>query len=127
LAEARRDRLARLSDRIAPGPLADRLARRGERLSDLGRRLDACFRDGTAARRSTLDALERIRVSLGYEATLERGFAVVRGDGQVVTTRAAAAAASGLEIQFRDGRLRLGGTAPKPAPRARKPEQGSLF
>ena len=75
-----------------------------------------------------LAALERLRQSLGYVETLKRGFAVVRGDTEVVTSRAAAERAAVLEIEFADGKLTVGG---KPARRGRKdsdpPEQGSLF
>ena len=76
-------------------------------------------------RRGQLDALDRMRQSLGYEATLARGYAVVRGDGAVVTGVKAAEAASVLEIQFADGRMVVGGRPKKP--KAAKPEQGSLF
>jgi len=47
--------------------------------------------------------------------------------GQIVTTKAAARTAPGLEIEFADGRLAVGGgktAAKKVQP---KPEQGSLF
>ncbi len=46
-----------------------------------------------------------MRQTLGYTETLKRGYAVVRGDGAVVTTTTAAAKASALEIEFADGRL----------------------
>lgn len=90
--------------------------------------------------RERIEALERLRQSLGYEETLKRGYAVVWGDGSVVTNKAAAAAAARLEIQFHDGRLIPGGAAsPKPNPNPKsgaKPaaksapdpkDQGSLF
>jgi exodeoxyribonuclease VII large subunit len=51
---------------------------------------------------------------------------VVRGDGHVVTSKAAAEAASTLELQFADGRLSLGKSAPK-KPKSGAAEQGSLF
>ncbi len=54
-----------------------------------------------------LDGLERLRQTLGYAATLKRGYAVVRGNGTVVTTKAEAKASSALEIEFTDGKLRL--------------------
>ena len=76
-----------------------------------------------------LDALERLRATLGYEATLARGFAVVRGDGAVITDKTAAARATELEIQFADGRVKVGArSAPRKA-RSRDvpPEQGSLL
>jgi len=73
-----------------------------------------------------VQSLERLRLSLGYEETLKRGYAVVRGDGNVVTGKAAAEAATALEIQFHDGRVKLGG---KPARKSKSGggDQGSLF
>jgi exodeoxyribonuclease VII large subunit len=70
--------------------------------------------------------LDRMRQTLGYEATLARGYAVVRGDGAVVTGVKAAENATALEIQFADGRMVVGGKAKKPTPKA-PPEQGSLL
>ncbi len=61
----------------------------------------------------------------GYVETLKRGYAVVRGDGQVVTSAAAAPAARELEIEFHDGRLPL---APRRKAKDDPPAgQGSLF
>jgi exodeoxyribonuclease VII large subunit len=73
-----------------------------------------------------LDALERMRLTLGYSQTLKRGYAVVRGDGHVVTSKAAAEKALGLEIEFADGKLVLGARSAKKA-KAGGPEQASLF
>ena len=54
-----------------------------------------------------------------------RGYAVLRGDGAVVTTKAAAEAATSLEVEFQDGRLGLSG---RPRKGKAGPEgQGSLF
>ncbi|WP_428515642.1 exodeoxyribonuclease VII large subunit [Roseovarius sp.] len=107
-----------------------------KRLSDVGARQISSWRDRLASQ-------DRLRETLGYKATLERGYAVVRGDGALVTTKDAAQAAGALEIEFADGRLAVGGgdaaatpsraterePAAKPAPKAKKtpPEQGSLF
>ena len=84
-----------------------------------------------------LAALDRLRTTLGYEATLTRGFAVVRAEGAVVTEAGAASAADRLEIQFKDGRVgvSVSGEAPNPAPKPAKKsaktkpsdDQGSLF
>jgi exodeoxyribonuclease VII large subunit len=60
---------------------------------------------------------------------------VVRGDGELVTTRDRAAEAASLEIEFADGTLSLGDGADtprkpaKPAPKPKDPpkEQGNLF
>ncbi|MFP4328225.1 MAG: exodeoxyribonuclease VII large subunit, partial [Paracoccaceae bacterium] len=81
----------------------------------------------TAFWRDRLDALERLRETLGYEATLQRGFAVVRGDGNVVTRKAGAQAARMLEIEFADGRLMVGGKPRKAGGPDAPPDQGSLF
>ena len=94
----------------------------------LSRRFEAVLSAGPQAARQRLEAQGRMLETLSYKGTLERGYAVVRGEGGVVTTKAAAQEAMGLEIEFSDGRLKLGGGR---APKARKPEtgpdQGSLF
>jgi exodeoxyribonuclease VII large subunit len=74
-----------------------------------------------------LAALDRTRASLGPAETLKRGFAIVRGDGAVVTTRTGAEAAQALEIEFHDGRLALGGKARKATGGKPPPGQGTLF
>jgi exodeoxyribonuclease VII large subunit len=76
--------------------------------------------------------LARLLGTLSYKGTLARGYAVVRdGAGEVLTTAGRAQQAGALEIEFADGRVRLGGGG---APRGGKakggtppPEQGSLF
>jgi len=68
------------------------------RLSDLATRRES-------ERTAKLRSLDQLLQTLGYEATLNRGYAVVRGDGRVVTTRDEAAATKALEIQFADGRI----------------------
>lgn len=60
-------------------------------------------------RRRQIDAMGRTLGTLGYRETLARGFAVVRGDGDVVTSAEAAKKAAHLEIEFVDGRLPVKG------------------
>ena len=137
---------------LRPGILTARMQREREQLDDRSGRLDLALRRGadTTARRqrdalavigdrmsralarqserqtTKLAGLTRILSTLGYQATLDRGYAVVRGDGKVVTARAGAQAAKEIEIEFADGRMKLGGcTAAKVKPPAH--EQGSLF
>ncbi|MCP3969567.1 MAG: exodeoxyribonuclease VII large subunit [Rhodobacteraceae bacterium] len=146
--QGQRERLAGIAARLAPG--AERTIRdRARALSNAAARLRAANpgrdltrrRDGFEALSARLtisatsqvnswgrrlDALERLRQSLGYTETLRRGYAVVRGDGAVVTSKSRAEHAAALEIEFTDGRLRLGGKPvrkDKPPP----PKQGSLF
>ncbi|NDR56901.1 exodeoxyribonuclease VII large subunit [Aliiruegeria sabulilitoris] len=122
---ARQDLDARAA-RLSPAPLLRENTRRKERLAELSRRLQTASQTAVAGRRDRLSSLERILQSLNYEETLKRGYAVIRGDGAVVTTKAAAEQARNLEIQFADGRLNLGQTKTA-KPRKDKPEQGSLF
>ena len=145
LTDQARQRLDFMSERL-PLALRAATARKRLRLADLAlrpgvlrrilandlRRLGVAARVAPAFarlirdRRVAFDALDRMRLTLGYEATLARGYAVVRGDGAVVIGVKAAEAAASLEIQFADGRLVLGATPAKSAPKA-PPQQGSLF
>ena len=84
------------------------LARLGDGLEQAYSRLAAAAEGQAAAWRGRLAELERLRRTLGYEATLQRGFAVVRDGARVVTSKADAEEAYALEIQFADGRLELG-------------------
>jgi exodeoxyribonuclease VII large subunit len=117
---------------------ADRAGAKGRGdLTALGARLEAAPRRRLDDLARRLDQLDRTRKTLGHTETLKRGFAIVRGDGQVVTSAAAAGRASVLEAEFQDGRMVVGqgGTTaePAPAPVVRKPKpggdggQGSLF
>ncbi len=125
------DRAAALSQRLAPALArliveASRKVAIGQAdLAHLSARLEAAPQAQVMSLQQRLDALDRTRLTLGYHQTLKRGFAVVRGDGCVVTGKAGAEAAAMLEIEFHDGKLALG-------PRAKKPKggqvgQGSLF
>ncbi|WP_341366510.1 exodeoxyribonuclease VII large subunit [Yoonia sp. BS5-3] len=129
IAEDRR-RLQTLSDRLGPALqrrtrdaattlenagrglrrelLQARVDRQAERLDAILRRLSDRASRQQAERRARLAALERLRETLGYVETLKRGYAVVRGDGGVVTTKAAATKVARLEIEFADGRLPVG-------------------
>ena len=109
-------------------PIRD-LERRTERLNAVTSRLKTIAQTQQADRQRKLTALDRLRETLGYKETLKRGYAVVRGDGEVATSKAKAKAATSLEIEFADGRLTLGAN-PKPAPKKAKatpPEQGTLL
>jgi exodeoxyribonuclease VII large subunit len=134
--QQRRQALDGLSRRLQPAlarALRDHrreIADNREKLADRSRRLNAAWRAQADRRAERMRALERVLATLSYEETLNRGYAVVRGDGAVVTTAEAAGKAGSLEIQFRDGRLAVGagvrtGARPKSAPKP--PDQGSLF
>ena len=124
-------RLAERARRLQPRLLARELGRKSDGLNNLSGRFGVASRSQVEAFKNRLDALERIRQTLGYTETLKRGYAVVRGDGDVVSSTVTAAKAKALEIEFADGRLDLS-KAPartaKPRPVSKiPPEQGSLF
>ncbi|SEK80257.1 Exodeoxyribonuclease VII large subunit [Roseovarius nanhaiticus] len=125
-----RRRLDALAARFAARAPGEGVAARRAQMDRMNERLSAAGQrqiDGWAQR---IAALDRLRETLGYRETLKRGYAVVRSDGALVTTRKEAKAAGALEIEFADGRLGIGGAA-APAPRKKDkpdaPDQGSLF
>ena len=127
-----RQRLEMLAARLDPAlnRLTQDAARRQHdqrrAMAALIARLDAAPAARIAALRERLEARDRLRQTLGPRETLKRGYAIVRGDGQVITTRAQAETAMLLEIEFHDGRMTPAPRAPrkeKPAPSG----QGSLF
>jgi exodeoxyribonuclease VII large subunit len=130
----RRLRVERAAAQLRPSVLRNRGAQERDRLGEIGRRGDRAVSDGLARRRERLSTLERLHSTLGYEATLRRGYAVVHADEHVATSVTDAEAASRLEIEFADGKLAVAPTeraarpAPKRKPPAGKPsDQGSLF
>jgi exodeoxyribonuclease VII large subunit len=124
-----RRRLDALSTRM--GPALERcvsIDQRRQAVSAMAQRVADAGQQRVNAARNKIEAMDRLRLTLGYEATLSRGYAVVRGDGDVVTTKKAAGKAQELEIQFADGRIVVGGKAVPARKAAPKPtDQGSLF
>ncbi|MFQ6550039.1 exodeoxyribonuclease VII large subunit [Aestuariibius sp. 2305UL40-4] len=125
--EVARERLARRADGLRLRALEADLARQRERLDGVGRRLSEVGQRDLAERARRLEALDRVRETLGYKATLQRGYAVVRDGQTVVTGKAAAEAAQALELEFADGRVRIGGTPRRTKKRDETPEQGTLL
>ncbi|MEO0750140.1 MAG: exodeoxyribonuclease VII large subunit, partial [Pseudomonadota bacterium] len=130
-AEADRRRLKNATERLNLDAIKREMARKATEFDAVMARMAKAATRQVERWSDRLDSLERVRQTVGYEATLQRGYAVVRGDGDVVTSRAAAKKAAALEIQFADGRLDLGANTEK-TKRAKttpvkSPEQGSLF
>ncbi len=100
----RRHRLQRALIRLRPDTLA--LPARAERLAARGARLDRVEARLTRDKRAGVEALGRMLASLGPQAVLARGFAIVRnGSGTVLTRAADARRAPVLELEFADGRV----------------------
>ncbi|MFK7874224.1 MAG: exodeoxyribonuclease VII large subunit [Paracoccaceae bacterium] len=129
LIDRRREALTALQKRLRPQTLARDHARMRRDLAAKTARLSMVGQTQISTLRAGLNGLERLRQTLGYEATLQRGYAVVRGDGDVVTDTKAARQSTSLEIQFADGRVTLGSAAkpPKRKQKTKSDDQGSLF
>ena len=129
---SKRDRFETRARGFRPAALDQDRARKADAFTKLVARLSEAGQRQTRGWRQRIDGLDRLRETLSYKATLARGYAVVRGDGHVVTGKAKAKKASGLEIEFADGKLSVvAGDAPKVAKKSAKkdvpPEQGSLL
>ncbi|MFT4961994.1 MAG: exodeoxyribonuclease VII large subunit [Paracoccaceae bacterium] len=123
-----RDRLDRRAALLTADRLTERLDRRREALDGFSRRLSSAGRGQIDRLRQQLEARDRLRETLSYKATLERGYAVVWADGAVVTRKSVAAKSAALEIEFADGRLSVGGkSARKASGKSGASDQGSLF
>jgi exodeoxyribonuclease VII large subunit len=106
-ATQKRTRLVRASAGLRPQSLANQVTQKKEVLDRLFKNLNTNAKTSVDRLRGQLDGLERIRQTLGYEATLKRGYAVVRDQaGQVVMTADAAKSADALEIEFQDGKVK---------------------
>lgn len=136
LVDGDRRKLSATSARLNLSTLDRDIRQKHESFQSLSKRFTDVANRQNADRRAKMDGLNRLRETLGYKATLGRGYAVVRGENGVLTTKKAAAKAGGLEIEFADGRLVVGeGTGAKPARKPAKPtkapndpsDQGSLF
>ncbi len=131
---AERLRLETLSGRLTPALSrvvslnGERVKRQREALTVLAPRLNSAMAQGLKSKGDRVEALERVRRSVGYVETLKRGYAVVRDGEAIVTSATQAGSAAALELEFRDGRVRIGDQSKKPAQKSTKPpEQGTLL
>ena len=103
----KRTRLMQASAGLRPQALSTQVTQKKDVLDRLFKNLNTNAKTSMDRLRGQLDGLERIRQTLGYEATLKRGYAVVRDQaGQVVMTADAAKGAAALEIEFQDGKIK---------------------
>ena len=118
MVERKRTELAAHAGALRPSVLTTRIGTENRRLEERALRLTPGVTRVVARAGERLQALDRLLSTLGYEATLSRGYAVVRKDDAVITS--AKQADGALEIEFNDGRVTVaaGGEGPK---------QGSLF
>ena len=123
----RRNAFEAISVRLSSRPISADLGAKQRTLADLTRRLTEAQSRRIDEVKTKLEGLDRLRETLGHRATLARGYAIVHGDDKVVTNTAAAAAATAIEIEFADGRFKLGSAPTRKRSAKKPPEQGSLF
>ena len=88
--------------------LQNKLIDRAKEMNRFVKSIEANIRLIIQRNQSALDGLERIRKTLGYEATLRRGYTVVRNkDGKLITRLKEADVNKELEIEFYDGKTSL--------------------
>ncbi|WP_209833445.1 exodeoxyribonuclease VII large subunit [Ruegeria sp. HKCCE3926] len=129
LISTRQESLRNLSSRLSLRPIQREIDQQRQNLDRLRDRMHTAQTTRLDRLKQQLEATDRLRETLSYKATLDRGYAVVRAEGNVITTKAQATKQTALEIEFADGVLSTGPGAKSPSkkPRPDTPDQGSLF
>ena len=104
----KRSLLLQTSAGLRPQVLKLKLIERTELINRFVKNIKSNMKIKIQHHQSALEGLERIRQTLGYEATLRRGYTVVRDqDGKLVTSVKKAEIKKVLEIEFQDGKTSL--------------------
>ncbi len=132
LVAARQEAVRNLSSRLSLRPIQREIETQRNNVARLAERLTSAQTARLDRMRQNLEATDRLRETLSYKATLERGYAVVRAEGHVLTTKEQAGQHSEFEIEFADGTLNTSQANPsrppqKKTPAKDTPDQGSLF
>jgi len=103
--EQRRANLGMVAQGLRKSLLDSRLVQHGERIKRAALSLDRDFQRLCRDAGTRLEHLAQLLKSYSYEGVLERGYAVVRSAGQVMTRAAGTTPGQGIEVQFADGRI----------------------
>lgn len=130
LTQKARLKLSRLQ--LSPAMLKSEIRANRQRLRDAAIRARPALMRLIEKRTAALNSEAKLLETLSYHATLNRGYAIVRGnDGQLIRSAAIASGTEQFKVSFADGDVAaapLDGAAPKPKAPPRKPgQQGSLF
>jgi exodeoxyribonuclease VII large subunit len=125
-------RFARVSSRLRPGPIMQRIAIGGERCEALNARAVQALRHGITARRRNFEGCSKLLGSLSYQSVLQRGFAIVRdSDGRTLRSVEGVYPGDRLEVELQDGRIdaetrsvRTSDKKPTPAATEATPQPG---
>ena len=117
-------------DRLRPDALRRDISRKSHDFAEISTRLSKAATVQIERWERRLEGLERVRQTLGYQESLKRGYAVVRAGETLITTKSDAVKAPALEIEFKDGRVHLGGASQRRSikkPTNTPPDQGQLL
>jgi exodeoxyribonuclease VII large subunit len=103
--DLRKQTLNSFFSRIEGLSLKRDIKREHKNLKDLSVRLKKSYEINIKNFEIRLQSIDRLRETLGYRQTLDRGYAVIRSGDSVITDKAKALHLSDLSIEFRDGDL----------------------
>lgn len=146
-AATKRIGFTRTASRLRPEPLAAETRRARQRLTETAGRARLALNRILSQKRNQFAAEEKLLETLSYQATLKRGYAIVRDpDGKVLRSSKVVAAKAEVDLTLSDGSVRLapiGKSEPPSRPGRDKPvakseprkskavkdgsDQGSLF
>lgn len=105
-ARAHHTRYARISSRLRPATVHQRVSLCRERLSTWEARAGQALRGAIAARRRQFEGCAKLMGSLSYQSVLQRGYVLVRDAGGCTVRRAHGLHfGDSLELEFHDGRV----------------------
>ncbi len=129
-AERGRARLEKAESKLSLTRLTRELDQEKQRLARAEQNLSATANRQITAWQDRLSRIDRMRETLGYQATLDRGYAVVWSGDTLVTSAKQATKDTPTELQFKDKRLSLSGGPAQKVKSKKKPgtaAQSSLF
>lgn len=137
-AAKKRIAFARSASRLRPEPLVSDARRARKALSDTARRARPALDRILAGKQRAFASEEKMLETLSYQATLKRGYAIVRDtNGKVLRTINQVANEREVGLTLADGQINLSPTGeaaktpkpkpPKPAQKKDGSDQGSLF
>ncbi|MEL7041160.1 MAG: exodeoxyribonuclease VII large subunit [Pseudomonadota bacterium] len=140
-AAKKRIAFTRTASRLRPEPIVADARRARSLLIDTARRARPALDRILRTKEQAFSAQGKLLETLSYQATLQRGYAIVRDpDGKVIRSAAVAATAESVDLTLVDGHIKLVPTGKPPAteqapkPKRKPPtgkaggsDQGSLF
>jgi len=100
-----RQRVAYMARRLRPEPMEGRFEREQDRLTSLAERFERATEAALERRRTQLDGMQQRLRLLDPQSVLERGFAIVTNDDEVVRSSEQAPVGDQLDVRLADGEI----------------------